>query len=268
MGVKYVIQTLILKACNRPVDDFWGLGDIIRGTIQLYQLSKKYNFVLIVDKQHHPISNYLINREHQHSELIKSYKNKVPFVDIDNCEDFILKYVKYSKNKNTGLIFFTNDFFHGPITEDCKAFIKYHFTPNTEFMNYINEKMSVIPFKEYNILHYRFGDDDLIKKIKNNKLNLNSIINDINKYHSEEQNTILVSDSSYLKKMAKDSTKIFMFDSVLAHMGCSDNIKDTLFEFFLITNSKKIKTYSVYWWISGFVKISNDIFDVPLERIK
>ena len=85
MVVKYVVQTLILKACNRPENDFWGLGDIIRGTIQLYQLSKKYNFELIVDKQHHPISNYLINRDHQFSEVITSYKNKVPFVDIDQC---------------------------------------------------------------------------------------------------------------------------------------------------------------------------------------
>jgi hypothetical protein len=265
MVVKYVIQTLILKACNRPENDFWGLGDIIRGTIQLYQLSKKYNFELIVDKQHHPISNYLINRYHQFSDVITSYKNKVAFVDIDQCEKFILK---YSKNPSAGLIFFTNDFFHGPITEDCKAFIKYHFTPNNDFLDYINEKINSLPFKEYNILHYRLGDNVLIKNMQNKKININSIISNINKYHNEEENTILISDSMDLKKRAKKETNIFMFDSVLAHMGCSNDIKDTLFEFFLITNSKKIKTFSVYWWTSGFVKISNDIFDVPLERIK
>jgi hypothetical protein len=261
--VKYVIHTLTIKASNRSSDHFWGLGDIIRGTIKLYQLSKKYNFKLIVDKQHHPLSNYLINNEHQFSQIIKSYRNNIPIVG--EPENYILNSTKKSIDV---LIFFTNDKFNDPITEDCKDFIKHNFTPNTDFLNYIIEKTNTIPFKEYTILHYRLGDDELVKNIKNKKLNNNSFVDHINKNKTKYENYILVSDSLNLKKIVRGSTDIFMFDSIVAHMGCSTDLKDTLFEFFIITNAKKIKTYSVYPWTSGFVKIANDIFDVPLEKME
>ncbi len=30
-----------------------------------------------------------------------------------------------------------------------------------------------------------------------------------------------------------------MFDTKLSHIGCSNDLRDTLFEFFIITNAKK-----------------------------
>ena len=35
-----------------------GFGDLLRGTVHLYQLSKKMNFKLIVDTQFHPVSQF------------------------------------------------------------------------------------------------------------------------------------------------------------------------------------------------------------------
>ena len=262
--VKYVIQALTSKASNYTADNFWGFGDIIRGTIKLYQLSKKYKFELIVDKQHHPLSKYLINNENQFSQIVKLNKNKILFTD--ESENFILK-----NNKSSDvLMFFTNDKFNDPITQDCKDFIKQNFTPNPDFLDYIIEQIGHIPFKDYNILHYRLGDEELVKNIKNKKINTNRYIAHINKNKTttEEGNDILVSDSLDLKKIAKQNTNIFMFDTKLSHIGCSNDLRDTLFEFFMITNAKKIKTYSVYPWTSGFVKIANDIFDVPLEKME
>jgi hypothetical protein len=180
------------------------------------------------------------------------------------------KFIIHNKKKSVDvLIFFTNDKFNDPITEACKDFIKHNFTPNNDFLDYIIEKINRIPFKEYSILHYRLGDDELVKNIKNKKLNINSFVDHINKTKNKtkDENYILVSDSLNLKKITRRSTDVFMFDSIVAHMGCSKDLKDTLFEFFIITNAKKIKTYSVYPWTSGFVKIANDIFDVPLEKM-
>jgi hypothetical protein len=38
---------------------FWGIGDMLRGAIGLFKLSKKYDFDIIVDKSLHPISKVL-----------------------------------------------------------------------------------------------------------------------------------------------------------------------------------------------------------------
>jgi hypothetical protein len=272
--VKYVIQTFILKACNRTSDNFWGLGDMIRGTIQLYQLSKKYNFELIVDTQLHPISNFLINKEHPFKDLIQNNKNKISF--IEESEKYILLHRK-KNNPMTTLSFFTNDKFNSPITEDCKEFIKSLFIPNSEFMKYILNHVEKIPYVSYSILHFRLGDSELVINNKNNTNNikefnnrLQSIIKTVQNQQNIDNKLILFSDSLKLKNIVKTNSDVFMFDFKPSHIGCSNSndIRDTLVEFFIIINSKSIKTYSIYPWTSGFVKIINDIFNVPLETLK
>jgi len=38
-----------------------------------------------------------------------------------------------------------------------------------------------------------------------------------------------------------------------------------VFEFFLMTRAAKIQTYTVYTWVSGFAKIAQLVYDVPLQ---
>ncbi len=61
-----------------------------------------------------------------------------------------------------------------------------------------------------------------------------------------------------------------MFDTIPAHLGdhnhC-DLIKDTLFEFFLVTKCKKIRTYSNNGWVSGFVYWIHKIYENRLELL-
>jgi hypothetical protein len=256
--VKYVIQTWTLKVCNRPSDNFWGLGDIIRGTIKMFQLSKKYNFELIVDTQLHPLSQFLKSTPHQFSDLIKKNKNNIYFIQTPE------QYLFTPENKNMDVFaFFTNDKFKDTITEECKDFIKKILTPNNEFLDYILEKISTIPFNSYNVLHYRLGDDGLVKNLKNK--NISKYLDHIKK--NKNSGDIMVSDSIELKNYIKEKIDIFMFDINISHIGCSTNLKETLLEFFVIINAKKIKTYSVYPWTSGFVTIANEIFDVPLVKL-
>ena len=68
---------------------------------------------------------------------------------------------------------------------------------------------------------------------------------------------------------------IFMFDSEMCHLGNintdiqiearRNQVRDTLFELFFIANAKSIKTYSVYPWTSGFVKMISLIYDIPIH---
>jgi hypothetical protein len=44
-----------------------------------------------------------------------------------------------------------------------------------------------------------------------------------------------------------------------------DGIRGSLLDFFIQSNSKKIKTISVYNWISGFIYWNSLIYDIPME---
>jgi len=72
-------------------DNFWGLGDLIRGTIATYQLSKKYNFELIIDIHNHPISNFLDFKKTEYSDY---NKNLIFFICNGELEKYILLFFK------------------------------------------------------------------------------------------------------------------------------------------------------------------------------
>ena len=55
--------------------NIWGLGDLIRGTFQLYQICRKHNFSFDLDFNNHPISQIMIERPEQKYK----YASKVNF---------------------------------------------------------------------------------------------------------------------------------------------------------------------------------------------
>ena len=258
-SIKPTIIQVWTQSLNNHPGSFWGLGDIIRGTCKLYQLSKKMNFTLIVDTQLHPMSKYLNNVPHKYSDLIYNNKNNISFVE--DAEQFI-------KNNNQNVIYFlTNqrcDEFENhnkTLDEDCKQFIKTILTPTSEFEMYINEFNE---FNNFNVLHYRLGDDDLMNN-NINYIHYDSLLNKMPKM----DNSLLLSDSCNFKKYVKSKINVFMIDSIVTHMGKSDNdVKDTLREFFIITKANHIYTHSIYCWISGFVYWAHKIYDIPLHNLK
>jgi hypothetical protein len=263
---KVVIQTWTQKVKNLQQTNehnFWGLGDIIRGTIKLFQLSKKMNFDLIVDIQHHPISKFFKCTNTKYKDLVKKHANNINFVFPGNVESYI------EQSNHDIIILITNDSCDdNSIDNECKEFIKNIFTPNDFLREYISIKLDEVDIERdrYNILHFRLGDEELVRK---NMINVdNEIVEKLNK--AKENNDVLLSDSEYFKKYVKENTHIKMYNTKIAHLGYQTHpseMMDTLFEFFLLMNAKKIKTYSVYTWISGFVFWVHKIYDVPLEKI-
>lgn len=261
--MKTIIQVWTHKLYN--ANNYLGLGDIIRGTIKLHQLSKKLGFKLLVDIQLHPVSAYLKPQIHEYNKLIKDNENNIRFVEMYCSEEYILQ------QKNDVIFFITNDGWktiEEPLSEECKKFMKDILTPNLMFQQYFIEKKKIIPYEKYNILHYRLGDETLVENI-NNIDNINvriNLIDNVNKY--KESNDVFISDNIIFKNIIKNNQKsLFMFNILPAHIGYhnDDNlIKDSLFEFFIITQSVKIKTYSVYCWISGFVYWAHLIYDIPI----
>ena len=279
---KTVIHVLTHKVCNLVTTDtanFWGLGDIIRGTITLYLLSKSMGFNLIIDMQFHPISKFLKIRTHEYSELIKQNENNIKFMPQESIENYIL-------SSPVDIVYFlTNSSFDGTIDTDCKEFIKQLFMPNDEFQKYIDTKLSQIPYPIFNILHVRSGDNEMFNK--QTHPSIFSIVDHVSRFI--EPNDILISDSYLFKKVFEKKYHVFSFASRPVHMGrcnqgrcnqsidqsadqstdqSTDSLRDTLFEYILLSKSHHIKTISVYNWISGFVYWASQIYDIPLVNMK
>jgi hypothetical protein len=237
---------------------YFGLGDLIRSTIKLYYLSKILSFKLIVDLQLHPIGTYLKIDKHEYTNYVVENKKKVEYVCYGALEDYI-----QNNNANVMLIL-TNDFYEPEeIDEDCKNFIKKIFTPTEIFQKFIFKKINKIPYNIYNILHYRVNDNEFLN-IKE-ELIYDIYLQHLLKY--KEQNDVLITDTKKLKDYIYLNNDIFTFDTKICHLGLSkdiDEVRDTLFEFFLITFSSKIKTYCKIHQMSGFVKWISKVYDIPI----
>lgn len=243
-------------------NNFFGLGDILRGTISMYQYSKKYNFRLIVDTQLHPISSYLKVQSHDYSELVQQQQNNIKFV----CPDKIDTFLKTNKEHTT--LLFSNSHFITNITEDCKYFIKMLLTPKDDFKQYIMELLVAKPLPlNHSILHFRLGDSLMIRgEVQNFETNVQLMIK-----HKESTDVIMSDSERFKEHLMTSFNDVFLYHIHIGHIGYKEHsiiIRDSLFEFFIITMAKKIKTYSVYTWVSGFVKIAHDIYDIPLEVIQ
>jgi hypothetical protein len=199
--------------------------------------------------------------ENPYEQLILDNKDNIEFIYPGDVENYI-----NSKENNEIIYFFTNDSFNENIDEDTKIFMKRILSPNINFSLYLNSKINEIPYESYNIIHFRFGDDEIVR---GNNINYDNYLNIF--LNNRKDNDILICDSFTFKNEVKKITNIFTFDINPIHIGYSKNIeslKDTLIDFYIMINSKEIKTFSVYGWISGFTFWISRIYDIPLINMK
>jgi hypothetical protein len=220
---------------------------------------------LIVDIQHHPLSEFLVERKHPHSELIKNNRDNIQFIFPYQVENYV------SRQRDDVIFFTSTDYFKEPITEDCKDFIKNILHPNDSFQEFKREKCKSLPYFTYNVLHYRLGDDEMVRHNINQHMNfyLKSATQEQNKIKENGSNVVFMSDSQELKKEIKIS-EVFMFDTEIGHTGYhkeKNALRDSLFELFIMTQANHIKTFTVNNWPSGFVKIAHDVYDVPFDCV-
>jgi hypothetical protein len=258
--MRVVVQVWTQDCINAPQTDtenFWGIGDFLRGTVQLYMLSKKLGFHFYVDISLHPMSKYLIPVENPYRSVIQENKNRIQLLPSN------LDLEKLISTFQDGLyFFFTNAHCTYPISTECQEFIKNMLVPIPS----LEHELSMFPFKKYEIMHLRLGDKELLNN--GTAVISQELVNMVQKNTGE--NTILISDSLSVKENADILKYVYITNTKPKHTGkCSDSdsMKDTLIEFLLITRSSCIKTYSCYSWRSGFVDWAHKIYNIPIHDI-
>ena len=253
-----------------------GLGDLLRGTIYLHQQSVQFGFKLVVDMSLHPISQHLIVHSHDYAQYVNENMHKMHVVHCHEPNKFIDIY-KQTLNADEPLLICTNMFCNEPLSNECKRFMKSLLMPNEPFSTYMHEQNALYNIAcPYSIMHIRLGDDEFFENKAANGSNIATAAKIIREHAIPTD--ILMSNSFRFKEYLKLwNVNIMMFNTRPMHLGelstmfpknSADSFKETLYEFFTLGNAASIKTYSVYEWVSGFVKFVSIIYDIPLINLK
>ncbi len=271
---KTVIHTWIQNTLNLPQEknaNFWGLGDMLRGSCAVFEVCKRLNYDFYIDTSQHPLHSFFQTfPNHNYSDLIQREKNNIRFECFSSHND-IEQFLKKNFETSNVVFFHTNGpgyTFHGNLSNECKEYFKSILKPSEKLYKNIQTQQLNIELP-YTICHFRLGDKGCVEKIMDSNEYYQSIINKATTLQTK--NTICLTDNEFFKEFVKKTNVFQTLSTKICHLGTSSNeeeIADTLIEFFFCCNAQKIYSYSIYEWVSGFVNIAHRIFDVPLYQIE
>ena len=271
---KYIINNNIVNSR--------GLGDFIRGSYWIMQFCKYAN-ILFNMNINHPINNYLLNKTHEINRGVHflddaNYRYNIqPKNMINAYYGFIKSFIKYVQSLpiNNGNVYVYNIGFPIlEIEEYQRQYIRNIFTPSIMMNTYIDQQLSQLGLEKnnYNIIHIRIGDNLLVHNTQNLNNNvLNSLINKVKGHINDNENYLVLSDNKIFKDILKNNIKnnIKLLNNNISHLGEGTNltnmqiVKDNMLEFYLMSLSKDILAYSVYYWGSGFSKWCAETYNIP-----
>jgi len=260
-----------------------GFGDFIRGCYYLLEFCDALNVFLDFHIYDNNIKYYLkyfslkpkIN-EKIANNICKFTKINASFTNIKgiinyNIDNNNADFINYINNQNIYLnnVFInTINFPSHLISQSHINYMKKILEPTDLFKIEISNLMKKISLNKNDFVtyHIRLGDDYIennFELIKNYKLK--KIINRLE--IDKDKNILLISDSVLIKKiLTKKYSKIKTLETKAIHTCQTndiDKIKDTLFDFYLMSNSSNIISFSIYPHGSGFSKWCAITYEIP-----
>lgn len=259
--MKYIIIfTLTQNPCNVKVteyDNIWGLGDIIRGLIGVYQLCKKNNFQLYYNIDLHPVAKFLDN-DSSHFEYINEHQNEIYFY---NNENDIINNLHADKP----LLLLSNLKFKDELTEDCISYVKRFLNTNRFFNQRVSNDNIYFNEHSYSVLHYRIAGIRGDQKQFFHKKNFHNYLQHINKYY--QNNMIVLCDNQEFKDTL--DPRIKTSKSLIGHFGIETN-DEIMFGILLDMHLMKHANIIYYHPTngpSGLIKIINYLWKIKLIKL-
>ena len=300
-GIK-IINNVYQSKYNYGKSNSTGLGDFIRGCYFILEFCYKYNFTPKI-VFNNCISNFLLMKTHKLeliSNVLKSIgyfkSNNFSSYNIQNgvildpkkdIKNIMADFVEYTVNSPTyyGNVFmFCNSFpMNSNIPESSKAYMRNIMEPTNEMKKNMREVLHGlnIRVKQYSVIHVRSGDSYLKNEsnilgdryIKNLVTTIRSDIGYNNNvgYNNGESNHVylVIADNNIVKNMLKNvfpNFKILLKD--ITHFGEGvvleeEKVKNTLVDFYLLSYSNSIRSYSCYQHGSGFSYWCAKTYNIP-----
>jgi hypothetical protein len=265
---KTVVLAWTRRVCNlttTPTEHFWGLGDLIRGAMGLFDETRQRGLGFYIDMQLHPsLETHLVKRYQPFSSEVREHEDRIlfilssemgPFLDHLECQVSVIM-TNYHSGKEA--------------STEARAMMRRVLTPSDEMEIYLRSVRERLP-TPYRVLHYRLGDDELVLKHQE-ATDLETHLDSLKRVVSSGSGSwLLLSDSTSFKERVRSHNipGVVVLDTVVQHSGypSSDDLHDTMLEFFLASRAQALYTYSVYPWVSGFMRSVSDLYGVPLVNM-
>jgi hypothetical protein len=261
-----------------------GFGDFIRGCLFLLEFCEKYNLELdihiydsnirfflryFINKA--IIDNKIINNIHKYAKLNCEFTSKNGIITYNINDDYddseFIQFLNNQPNFYNNIFINTTLFPSEYISKKHIEYMKYVLDPidsiKIEINNILNSN-NLVP-KNYITYHIRLGDDYIEKQpefIKKSIIDkIAKIINIVN-----SKNSLILSDSNAIKQLLKTIyPNIRILTNEICHIISNENekIKNTLIEFYLMSFSSQITSFSVYPHGSGFSKWCSAVYEIP-----
>jgi hypothetical protein len=130
-------------------------------------------------------------------------------------------------------------------------------------------KLELIKYS-YEIIHIRFGDEYIVNKaLSINKQRFNNICNYLDHiFINKSKRYLLITDNNILKKILVSKYNfLFTIFNKISHTKDNDvdmnDLENTMLEFYLMSYSTNITSFSIYKHGSGFSKWCAETYDIP-----
>jgi len=261
-----------------------GFGDFIRGCYFVLQFCIKNNkkFELVIN---HPLSKYLKNKYTKNinknditlfhnvnfNSNIDSQNNIFNFNDKNIINDF-LHYLNETSIYNENLFIYCISFPFENVSLYEKKIMRRLLEPCDEIKSLVEKVLNHLNLVKYNynIIHIRSGDNYLNSDTTSfNNSYIQNICGFIKKCLKKNENYLLIADNNFIKKTL---SPIFPFIKYylknINHLGNGfkkedENIKNTMIDFYILSLSKEIFSFSFYEHGSGFSKWCAVTYNIP-----
>jgi hypothetical protein len=267
-----------------------GLGDFIRGCYFLIEFCEKYKFEAKIIFNN-CISNFLLtNNNHEKNNTILSkihfFKNNnynspifqeniilYPNLNLHNIiTDFIDYLCKTNVYENNSFIYSSSYPLNQNVSEKSKEYIRTILKPNNTLLNSLQECLNQLELEcnNFSVFHIRSGDKYLKDNSKIFSTNyIEELKKNIQSYIEKDEKYLLIADNNEIKILLKKyfpNMKILLKE--ITHLGEGvlleeEKVKNTLIDFYMLSFSKKIFSFTCYDHGSGFSYWCAITYNIP-----
>lgn len=291
-GVKKIIN--VYQESYRDNKKASGFGDFLRGSYYLMQFCRENYIQFDMNMMNHPLSKCFTRKKPYTTEMETIFldieplsgNNFIPYIDKDrtigykNDVQFSVAFVKHLLEsqvyKDTIYLYSIAYPYSESISELDKMYIRYCLEPTREIEEYVKDMMSKLNLsvRNYITIHIRSGDRFLIDGATNMSPRY---LSQIREYLDQLLNSglpsdkyLLLSDNITLKHLLIDEYGDRMCATFIpiTHSGegviiTDTSIKNTLLDFYLLSKSSAIYSYSCFNHGTGFSKWTAKTYNIP-----
>lgn len=250
-----------------------GFGDYLRGCFFLLQVSIMNNLKFDMNFVNHPIGEFLVIPQEQKEEAI-DFKNIYRYMP-NNVEKMHKEfYAEFCNHLNLIRVpkyyLFCNSYPIAHITNIQRRIILSKIIPTEELISSIKEVERQLELPaSYCVIHVRTGDSFILQDKNLDKLMASSIFEQIKKHILQNKQYLLLSDNNQLKEyLSKNIRNLKVVINEITHLGeskkpNSTSVKNTLVDFFLMSKSKSIISFTINPHGTSFSEWCAKLYNIP-----